>query len=71
MFLDLMTVVIRKAVKSTRCISNKRGFPPSRNFTRVNKIEAMYEKPRVNLSEVQLLRLRGTFRTLPLFYLRA
>ena len=30
----------------------------------------MYEKPSVNLSEVQLLRLRGTFRTLPLIYAR-
>ena len=30
----------------------------------------MYEKPSVNLSEVQLLRLRGTFRTLPLLFTR-
>ena len=41
--------------------------------TRVNEIEAMYERPRVKgkLSKVQLLRLRVTFHTLPQFYLRA
>ena len=59
----------------------KGWFPLSRNFsvrthlkfTRVNEIEAMYERPRVNeeLSDVQLLPLRVTFHTLPLFYLRA
>ena len=46
--------------------------------TRVNTIEATYERPRVNVkvvrgnrSEVQLLRLRVTFPTLSLFHLRA
>ena len=58
----------------------KGWFPLLRNFsvrthlkfTRVNEIEAIYERPRVNeeLSDVQLLPLRVTFHTLPLFYLR-
>ena len=45
--------------------------------TRVNTIEATYERPRVNVkvergnrSEVQLLRLRVTFPILSLFHLR-
>ena len=52
------------------------GFPLSRNFyvrtrvklTCVNKIEAMYEEPRVNLklNLARLLRLRATLHTLPL-----
>ena len=59
----------------------KGWFPLLRNFsvrthlkfTRVNEIEAMYERPLVKeeLSDVQLLPLRVTFHTLPLFYLRA
>ena len=58
----------------------KGWFPLLRNFsvrthlkfTRVNEIEAMYERPLVKeeLSDVQLLPLRVTFHTLPLFYLR-
>ena len=42
-------------------------------FTRVNEIEAMLEKPFVNVKVEQgsTLRLRVTFHTLPLFYLRA
>ena len=42
------------------------------NFNHVNKIEAGYKVLRLNvkLSEVLLLRLRATFHTLPLFYLR-
>ena len=35
---------------------------------RVNKIEAMYERPRVN---VKIERGCVTFHTLPLFYLRS
>ena len=43
------------------------------NFTRVNKIEAMYGRSRANVKvEPRLiLRLRPTFGTLPLLYLRA
>ena len=43
------------------------------SFTRVNKIEAMYERPKVNvkLNLAQLLRLRVAFHTLPLIYLHA
>ena len=42
------------------------------NFNHVNKLEARYKVLRLNakLSEVLLLRLRATFHTLPLFYLR-
>ena len=42
------------------------------NFNHVNKIEARYKLLRLNmkLSEILLLRLRATFQTLPLFYLR-
>ena len=42
------------------------------NFNQVNKIEARYKLLRLNvkLSEILLLRLRATFHTLPLFYLR-
>ena len=41
-------------------------------FNHVNKIEARYKVLRLNmkLSKVLLLRLRATFHTLPLFYLR-
>ena len=42
-------------------------------FTFANKIEAMFERPRVypkKSSKVQILLLRATFHTLPLFYLR-
>ena len=41
-------------------------------FNHVNKIEARYKvlRLKVKLSEVLLLRLRATFHTLPLFYLR-
>ena len=41
-------------------------------FNHVHKIEARYKGLRLNLklSEVLLLRLRATFHTLPLFYLR-
>ena len=50
----------------------KGGFPLSRNFyvgtrvkfTCVNKIEAMYERPRVKVEGS-----RATVHTLPLFYL--
>ena len=59
----------------------KDRFPLSRifhisthvNFTRVNKIEAMYGRSRVNVKveRGQLLHLRVTFHTLPLFYSRA
>ena len=56
------------------------GFPLSRNFTcvytyvifnHVNKVEARYEalSLKVKLCEVQLLPLRATFHSLPLFYL--
>ena len=39
------------------------------NFTRVNKKEAIYERPleTLKLRKVQLLRLRATVHTLPLF----
>ena len=42
------------------------------NFNHINKIEARYKVLRLNmkLSKVLLLRLRATFHTLPLFYLR-
>ena len=42
------------------------------NSTHVNIIEARYKVSslNVNLNEVQLLRLRATFYTLPLFYLQ-
>ena len=43
------------------------------NFNLVNKIEARYKLLSFffsKLSEVQILRLRATFQTLPLFYLR-
>ena len=41
-------------------------MPTQVKFTRVNKVEAMYERPRVKVE-------RGcvTFHTLPLFYLRS
>lgn len=41
-------------------------------FMCVNKIEAMFERPRVNvkLSDNQLLHFRAIFHTLLLFYLR-
>ena len=41
------------------------------NFNHVNKVEARYKALSLNvkLSEVQLLRLRATFHTLPLPYL--
>ena len=44
----------------------------ARNFNHVNKIEARYKllRLKVKLSEILLLRLRVTFHTLPLFYLR-
>ena len=43
------------------------------NFTRVNRIEAIQDIKCLNvkLREVQLLPLRATFHTLPLFYLRS
>ena len=42
------------------------------NFNHVNKIEARCKLFRLNvtLSKILLLRLRATFHTLPLFYLR-
>ena len=42
------------------------------NLNHENKIEARYKVLRLNvkLSEVLLLRLRATFHTSPLFYLR-
>ena len=51
------------------------GFPLSRNRyvrTRVNIIEAMYERSRVSvkLNVARLLRLRAILYTLPLFYSR-
>ena len=39
-------------------------------FTRVNEIGTMYGRLRVQMSGVQLLYLRATFHTLPLFYIR-
>ena len=42
------------------------------NFNHVNKIKVRYKLLRLNvtLSEILLLRLRATFQTLPLFYVR-
>ena len=65
----------------SRASTTKGLFPMTRfwlrklthvNFKHVNKIEARYKVLRLNvkLSEVLLLRLRATFHTLPLFYLR-
>ena len=65
----------------SRASTTKGLFPMTRfwlrklthvNFKHVNKIEARYKVWRLNvkLSEVLLLRLRATFHTLPLFYLR-
>ena len=61
--------------------SDKGGFPLSRNFydrkhvnfTRVNKINAMYEMLPVNAKVVlrSTFKLRTTFHTLPLFHLCA
>ena len=51
-----------------------RNTGPPLIFTRANKTEAMYGArctQTLKLSEVQLSRLRTTFHTLPLFYLRA
>ena len=65
------------------CSTAKGLFPLSRNFsmrthvdfTRANKIEAMYERPQVNVKveprSTFTLNLRVAFHTLPLFYLHA
>ena len=66
---------------SVVCSTAKGLFPLSRNFsmrthvdfTRANKIEAMYEWPQVNVKveprSTFTLNLRVAFHTLPLFYL--
>ena len=69
---------VRRSPLGNQC---KDRFPLSRNFhvsthvncTRVNEIEAVYGRSRVNVKveRGQLLHLRVTFHTLPLFYQRA
>ena len=80
MYLFYLRTYIRKNYATVE-IHHKGRFPLSRNFpyvymhvnfNHVSNIEPRYKVLRLNekLSEVQLLRLRVAFQTLPLFYLR-
>ena len=65
--------MLRLKPENTFHIRRKVDFHCRVIFTCVNKIEAMYERSRVNVKVnlAQLSRLRVAFHTLPLLHLRA